>query len=271
MFYGLICADEYDTERLIGVLSFVGVIALSLILLFVVFKNNKNNTTVLAYGAICIALSFGLSLINIPISLLGGSITLASMVPIILFAYCFGIGRGLMAGLIYGILQFIQSPYFYNFVQFLFDYLLAFSVLGLAGIFFKIKNVRVSMILGALVACLARYVCATVAGLVWFYAYGPIDSLAVFGSTAGMSAFVYSLAYNAVYMLPETIITVGVIAALSASKQLLHVLPIEDPLRKKYVAEATEEGSFESEAPIQIDESVQKESVDNSDDSEQVK
>ena len=46
---------------------------------------------------------------------------------------------------------------------------------------------------------------------------------------------------------------------------------IEDPLRKKYVAEATEEGSFASEAPIQINENVQKEIVDNSDDSEQVK
>ena len=242
---GLICSD-HSSERLIGGLSLAGVVILAVILLFVIGKNRRNSTKVLAYGAICTALSFGLSFVKIPISFLGGSITLASMVPIIIFAYCFGIGRGLFVGLIYGLLQFVQSPQYYNFVQFLFDYLIAFSALGLGGIFFKVKSIRVSLILGALVACLARFASATIAGIVWFYAYGPYESLAIFGSTAGMGAFVYSLLYNALYMVPETIITVAVIAALSVSKQLLHVLPIDDPLRKKYVSEAIGEVKTET-------------------------
>ena len=241
MFGALMCSD-HSTERLIGGLSLAGIVILSVILLFVIGKNRRNNTKVLAYGAICTALSFGLSFIKIPISFLGGSITLASMVPIIIFAYCFGVGRGLLVGLIYGLLQFIQSPQFYNVIQFLFDYLIAFSALGLGGIFFKVKSVRVSLILGALVACLARFASATIAGIVWFYAYGPYESLAIFGSTAGMGAFVYSLLYNALYMIPETIITVGVIATLTVSKQLLHVLPSDDPLGKKYVFESADEG-----------------------------
>lgn len=266
MFYGLICADKHATERLIGGLSLAGVVILAVILLFVIGKNRKNDTKVLAYGAICTALSFGLSFVKIPISFLGGSITFASMVPIIMFAYCFGVGRGLFVGLIYGLLQFIQNPQFYNVVQFMFDYLIAFSALGLGGIFFKVKSIRVSIILGALVACLARFFSATIAGLVWFYAYGPAESLAIFGSTAGMGAFVYSLLYNALYMIPETIITVGIIAILTVSKQLLHVLPIEDPLRKKYVSEAIRESGVESVVSIGSEtevKSVETESVQN--------
>lgn len=219
--FTLFCADE----RLIGGITLAAVVLIAVALLFIIGNNRKNDTRVLAYGAICVALSFGLSYIKIPISFLGGSITLASMVPLLLFSYCFGIGKGLMVGMIYGLLQFVQNPYFLTPVQFIFDYLLAFSALGLCGVIRRMKSARASLIVGTLIATVTRFLCHIIAGVVYFEAGWVEASLPIFGDTAGLSAFVYSTAYNAVYMLPEIIITTAVIAALAASKSFLRVLP----------------------------------------------
>lgn len=155
-------------------------------------------TQKLALGAVCIALSSVLSLVKVWEMPQGGSVTAASMLPIILFAYAYGAGPGLTLGAVYGILQFILKPYFYSLPQFLLDYPVAFGCLGLAGLFSRSGNERLGLTLGAVTASAGRLLAAVASGVLFFAEYAP----------EGMSPIIYSLSYNASYMVPECIICV---------------------------------------------------------------
>ena len=93
------------------------------------------NTKMMAMGAVCIALSSVLSMIKIWKMPQGGSITAASMLPLMLFSYVYGMGPGCLVGALYGVLQFIIEPYFLSVPQMLLDYPIAFGMMGLAGLF----------------------------------------------------------------------------------------------------------------------------------------
>ena len=113
----------------------IGLVALAAIL-FAVCKGRKAWTAqTVAYGAIAIALSFVLSYIRVFRMPQGGSITPASMLPLMLFSAAFGVGPGVAAGLIYGVLQYLQGGDFLSVWQVIFDYLIAFAALGLAGVY----------------------------------------------------------------------------------------------------------------------------------------
>lgn len=91
-------------------------IALGLIVVFGVVlmcftTKVKWNAKMLAYAALCIAVSFVLSYIRLLKMPQGGSITPASMLPIMMFAYAFGFGPGLICSLAYGVLQMFQDMY----------------------------------------------------------------------------------------------------------------------------------------------------------------
>ncbi|MGD6808065.1 MAG: energy-coupled thiamine transporter ThiT [Candidatus Bathyarchaeia archaeon] len=154
---------------------------------FAPFKNPK----ILAEIAIFTALATVLSEIIIYVMPQGGSITLASMVPIIWLSLRRGPKVGIVTGTIYGIIQFMLLPYAINPFQVLFDYPLAFAVLGLAG-FFPNKPV-----LGATVAIAGRFLMHFIAGAIWWApVYAPdIDPI------------IYSSVYNASYLLPELVIS----------------------------------------------------------------
>ena len=62
----------------------------------------------MAVGAMCMALSSVLSLIKLWSMPMGGSVTLASMLPLMLFAYCYGVGPGMVLGALYGVMQFVR-------------------------------------------------------------------------------------------------------------------------------------------------------------------
>lgn len=187
----------------------------------------KNNTKKIALCAIMTALSVVLSFIKVFDMPYGGSITLFSMVPVMFAGYAYGAKWGLSAGVVLGIVQCIagaSSSLAYltdnvlNFVLcLLFDYIVAFAVLGLAGMFKnKIKNGAVSFAAGAAVAALLRYLCHFITGwIVWgSYAEDTISGWGEFGgkilsSFSGQGlAVVYSLVYNGSYMIPEIIISV---------------------------------------------------------------
>ena len=95
------------------------------------------NARTLVYGALCVAMSFVLSYVKLFSMPQGGSITMASILPICLYAYWFGLGPGIAAGAVYGVLQFIQEPIIVHWIQPILDYLLAFACLGLAGMWKK--------------------------------------------------------------------------------------------------------------------------------------
>ncbi len=131
---------------------------------------------------------------------MGGSVTAGSMIPIILFAIRWGIVPGLAIGACHGLLQFILEPYFYHPIQFLLDYPLAFGFLGLAGIAFHIKNDSlnkyVSMFLSIFLGILGRMICHVLSGVVFFAEYA-----------GDKNPWIYSIQYNAFYLVPELIIT----------------------------------------------------------------
>ncbi len=167
----------------------------------------KNKTIRLTESAVMLALATVLSVLPLLELPYGGSITLCSAVPLLIIAYRHGTGWGIFTGFVYGLIQMVVGMknvlYFTTPLSIaaviLLDYLLAFAVLGLGGIFRRVYNKQApALAAGALFSCVLRYLLHTVAGCtVWAGLSVP---------TSG--ALIYSLAYNATYMIPETIITV---------------------------------------------------------------
>ena len=158
------------------------------------------DTRVLAEAALAVALAFVLGLIKVFQMPFGGSISL-DMVPLILLALRQGPFVGIVAGAAYGLLDLAIEPVALHPVQVLFDYPLAFGVLGLAGFF--APTVR-GAILGTVVAVLARFLCHFVSGVVFFASYAP----------EGWNPYLYSAAYNLAYLVPSLIIALVAVVAL---------------------------------------------------------
>ena len=114
-------------------IAIAALVALAVILIAVSRKGQKWSAKMIASGALAIALSFVLSCIRLYRMPTGGSVTLGSMLPLMLFSVSYGVGPGLLAGLAYGLLQYLQGGWWLNVWQFILDYLLAFAALGLAG------------------------------------------------------------------------------------------------------------------------------------------
>ncbi len=156
------------------------------------------NARMLAVGAMCIALSSVLSNVKLFSMPAGGSVTAASMLPIMLFAFVYGPVPGLMVGVVHGLLQIVMGGYILNIWQMLLEYPIAFGVLGLAGLTWKMKNQPVGLMLGIVIGCAARWFCSTLAGVVFWGDF----------TNGTMAAVTYSIGYNASYMGPECIICV---------------------------------------------------------------
>ena len=199
----------------------------------------KQNTKKLTVCAVMAALSIALSFVKVFEMPFGGSITLFSMVPVMFAGYAYGAKWGLGTGLVLGIVQCISgaanslaylTDNIPNFILcLLFDYLVAFAVLGLAGIFKKkIKNPQASFALGAAFAAFLRYICHFITGyIVWGgYAEDTIAGWGDFGAkllgdfSGNALALVYSLVYNASYMLPELVISVIAAVVLISIKPI---------------------------------------------------
>ncbi|MDE6758290.1 MAG: energy-coupled thiamine transporter ThiT [Clostridia bacterium] len=185
-------------------------------------KRGKSfDTRTIAFAAVCVALSFALSYIRIFKMPMGGSITFASMLPIMLFAFMFGSKKGILVGAVYGILQAIQDPWIIHPAQFVLDYLAAFGAIGLTGCIrdFKVlnKNMRAQFFVGAIVACAFRFLCHYFAGVFAFGAYGA-GFAAEYNMPALANAYFYSFVYQCMYIIPELMIVVVVGLVAFASK-----------------------------------------------------
>ncbi|WML49693.1 energy-coupled thiamine transporter ThiT [Neobacillus sp. PS3-34] len=148
----------------------------------------------------------------------GGSVSIA-MVPIFLMAYRWGIKGGVLTGFLLGLLQLVIGfSTVVHPVQGFLDYFLAFSTVGLAGVFARgIKNALQAnqkskwmtyAVLGAFIGSLLRFICHFISGFVFFGSYAP----------KGQPVALYSFIYNGTYMLPSFIISaVLVILVISAA------------------------------------------------------
>lgn len=151
-------------------------------------------TRALVYGALCLALSFALSYLKLFSLPYGGSITLCSMLPLVIYASCFGPACGFAAALAYAVLQVVQGAWIVHWAQFILDYFVAFTCLGLASLVPK------SLPLGMAVSGFARMLVSTVSGAI-FFADGGLD----YGIT---NPWVYSLLYNALSVGVDTVLCV---------------------------------------------------------------
>lgn len=169
------------------------------------------STKMLALGAVCMALSNVLSMIKLFDMPQGGSVTPASMLPLMLFAYVYGVGPGMTVGAVYGVMQFIIEPYFLSVPQMLLDYPIAFAMVGLAGLFSKNEKRALGLSLGVVLGSLGRFAAAVLSGVVFFAEYA-----------GDQNPWVYSIGYNGAYMLPECIICV--VLALAVGLRLTQQL-----------------------------------------------
>lgn len=152
-----------------------------------VVETKISETLILVYGALCIAMSFVLSYLKLFSMPSGGSITLASMLPLMVYSNRFGVKYGVMASVVYGLLQYIQKPEMTHWVQLLIDYPIAFGVIGLGGVF------RKEMLFSVLLGGTLRFLCHLFTGAVFFGQW----------AAEGQSVFMYSLGYNAPYLFAD--------------------------------------------------------------------
>lgn len=174
---------------------------------FFVFERNgimgkKISIRMLTEGGMMLALAILLNQIKIYQAPNGGSISAGSMIPIMIFALRWGILPGLVVGANYGLLDFILKPYFYHPVQFILDYILAYALLGLAGIgHAKGENAStLRMVFGVILAIGGRMLSHVLSGVIFFSEYA-----------GDQNPWVYSIIYNSTYLIPELIISLVVL------------------------------------------------------------
>ncbi len=201
-------------ENLVGlIVSAVVFLALLVAFWFLGDKRKLSDTRAIVYGAISIALSFALSYARLFKLPQGGSVTFASLLPLMIYCCMFGTRRGIVVCTIYGVLQALQDPWIIHPMQFLLDYPLAFGLIGVSGIFmgkgvFKDKKI-VAFLLGGIIGVVLRYICHVCSGVFAFASYADLDKYS--------SALAYSLAYNSFAFVDMAIALVAG-SALFASK-----------------------------------------------------
>ncbi|MDO5040602.1 MAG: energy-coupled thiamine transporter ThiT [Peptoniphilus sp.] len=159
-----------------------------------------NKTKALTQAGIMIALSQILSYVKFFEMPQGGSVTVASMVPVIFYSLLWGPKYGLLACTVYGFLQLILGGEVYHTMSIFLDYIFAFGLLGIAGFFNKDFK---SAMLGSTLAMLLRYLMHFISGVTLFYMYAP----------EGQPVWLYSLLYNS-FMVVEIAISLPVLAFL---------------------------------------------------------
>lgn len=203
---------------------------------------SQQTTRRLVTSAMLIAVASVLALVSefIPFLQLrfGGTLTLASMLPIILISYMYGLKWGLGSAAVYAVIQIFMgfktvaalfTPDSDSYMALwmaicvvLLDYFLAYISLGLGGIFARKKGGCLRLVLGGVVAQVICYAFHVLSGFLfygawadWFFTESAAKDLAISGwimehlSGRGL-ALLYSLIYNALYMLPEIVLTAAV-------------------------------------------------------------
>lgn len=172
-----------------------------------------SKTRTLVEGALMIALATVLSSIKLMDLPQGGSITL-EMIPLILMAFRNGTKWGVFTSFVHSLIQLMLG--FSNVLYcktlaaqigcVLLDYVVAFTVLGLASFFARPfgENKALGAAVGTFAVCFIRFICHFISGM-WLWGEW---------ATEGMPVWLYSLSYNGSYMLADTVISVLCVAIL---------------------------------------------------------
>lgn len=256
-YYGDI-AEYYPNANLVGmIVSAVVFMVIMLVMWFVGDKRKMSDTRSIVYGAISIALSFALSYAKLFKLPQGGSVTFASLLPLMVYCCMFGTRRGLVVCTIYGVLQALQDPFIIHPMQFLLDYPLAFGLIGVSGIFmekgvFKEKKI-VAFLLGGIIAVVLRYACHVCSGVFAFADYADLDKYG--------SAIVYSMAYNSFTFVDMALALVAG-STLFASKSFTALMQKSSDVNKLAVTTQTADGATGVDNDEELDE-VDKQIIAN--------
>ncbi len=215
MFGFLVNGDGGLTSAGYAVCIFAGIILFVAALAFAQkgSEKKKMSTRQLVFCAMAMALAFVTSYIKIFTLPWGGSVTLCSMLFIVLVANWYGVQTGILVGLAYGILQFIQEPYVLSFFQVCCDYILAFAALGVAGFFAKSSH---GLVKGYIAAVIARGAFHALGGYLYWMDYMPSNFPKALTS-------VYPIVYNYSFLLAEAVITLIIISIPAVGKGLARI------------------------------------------------
>lgn len=218
MFQFLVNADGGLTTAGYAVCIVAGIALFILALVFAGKHSDKHkmSTKQLVFCAMAMALAFITSYIKVFSMPWGGSVTLCSMLFIVLIANWYGAQTGILVGLAYGILQFIQEPFVLSFFQVCCDYILAFAALGLAGLFAHKSH---GLLKGYIVAVLARGAFHAIGGYLYWMDYMPENFPQSLKS-------IYPIAYNYSFLLAEAAITIIIISIPTVANALGRVKKI---------------------------------------------
>lgn len=203
---------------------------------FLFGRNDKKgfDSKAIAYAAICVAMSYALSFLRIVKMPQGGSITIASLLPLMIYSYMYGVKKGVFVGMIYGVLQAFQDLYILHPAQFLLDYPIAFACIGLTGVFARTKTFeklpQVQIALGGILAGLARFVMHFLSGIFAFGMWAP----------EGQPIWLYSLTYQAGYVLPDIAICIVVAVLVFSSPAFVKMVRRFNKEKQRPLEEAAE-------------------------------
>ena len=213
--FTLLAVSEQTTEIVKWISVAAVFVLLGVIALIALYYKKQKDTRRIAFAGVCVALSFTLAVIKVSPIQYGGSITLASFVPILLYTYFYGTVDGLLVGLIHGLLNFIEDPYILTPATFIFDYLLAFASVALMGLFSKMKRKEkgvAPLLLGCVCVFALRFISHFLSGAI-FFMEGAV--WVEFPAWANANAFIYSFIYQLIYIPADFLIASLALFALA--------------------------------------------------------
>lgn len=183
-------------------------------------KSSKQLTFTAMMIAVAIVLNYVSGVIPFFKMPQGGSVVILSSFIIFLIGIRYGVLQGLLAGTVYGLFNFMLSPYIYHPIQFFLDYIAAFAAYGLGVLFVFGEKKWWKLFVAYGICCIIRFAAATTSGVVFFGEFTP----------EGQTPFMYSAIYNITYIIPEYIVNVA----------LVLVPPLKNVLEENFFGEKIE-------------------------------
>ena len=209
-----------DATQTITWISVAAVVLLFAVIALICFKGTKKyDAKHIAFAGLTVGLSFALSFAKFSFVNNGGSVTIASMVPLLIYAYFYGVIDGLLAGTIFGLLNFLSGPWLLTPMTFLLDYPLAYASIGLMGFAGKIckEKPTLAVLLFTLLVYAVRFCFHLCSGVIYFMAheiYVELPNWALSGP------FVYSFIYQCLYLPADCAISLAVLLPLAKTGTL---------------------------------------------------
>ena len=179
-----------------------------------------------ATGGVCLALSFVLSFVKLFEMPQGGAVTAASMLPLLFFCLSFGAKKGFCATFAFSLLQLINGSFIHP-MQVVLDYILAFTIIGVAGFFAASEKKRLTTAnpirrlklipfwrigAGVFLAFALRFVSHLLSGVIFYSEYAGTQN-----------PWIYSALYNGTFLLVEAAVTAIILIGISVALGILKV------------------------------------------------